>query len=125
MRKENCSKWARAFSLVVMEGQLRSRGCRFKSQHRIPDGCFFTLFVVKRPKTKQKRGRGWSNFFLKNALHPHQTFRYLPISVIRCWNNKSPNFSNNYPIMIHKRFYLKNDVFHSSLASCQNNWATL
>ena len=26
--------------------------------------------------------------------------------------------------MSHNSFYLKNDAFQSSLASCQNNWAT-
>ena len=51
--------------IVVMEGDLHSRGCGFKSQHQILDGQFshytgtIVMFILKKTKNKRNRGRGW------------------------------------------------------------------
>ena len=57
---------------MVMGGDSYSADRRFKSQHRILDGHISHIFVVKivfmfvckRPKLEDKRGRGWP--ILKN-----------------------------------------------------------
>ena len=54
--------------LVVMVGDSCSKGCEFESRHRILDGHFSHLFVVKivmcvwRDENKLKRGWGWPIF---------------------------------------------------------------
>ena len=54
--------------LVVMGGDSCSEGPRFKCHHRILDGHFLHLFVVKivmfawKDKNKRKRGWGWPSF---------------------------------------------------------------
>ena len=51
--------------IVVMEGDLHSRGCGFKSQHQILDVQFshytgtIVMFILKKTKNKRNRGRGW------------------------------------------------------------------
>ena len=58
--------------LVVMGRDSRPEGRGFESWHRILDGHFSHIFVVKlyclfeKTENKQKRGRGWSIFFKKN-----------------------------------------------------------
>ena len=46
--------------LVIMGGDSCSEGCGFESQHRILDGHFSRLFVVKIVMFVWKRGRGWA-----------------------------------------------------------------
>ena len=46
--KSHCQQYvAKSPGLVVMGGDSCSKGCGFKSQHRILDGHFSHLFVVK------------------------------------------------------------------------------
>ena len=97
--------------LVVMGGDSRSEGCGFESRHRILDGHFPHIFVVKncndvslkRPKINDKSCRGWpiinkkkgtlSNtafqvFLLKKPLLdiiPCPSCSIVAVAII-CWN---------------------------------------
>ena len=56
-----------ATGLVVMGGDSHSEGRGFESQHRILDGHFSQIFVVKivvfeKDENKRKRGQGWPIF---------------------------------------------------------------
>ena len=61
----------RSPGLVVMGGDSCAKGCVFESRHRILDGHFSHLFVVKivicvwKEENKWKRGRGWPIFLKK------------------------------------------------------------
>ena len=54
---------------MVMGDDSCLKGRGFESRHRILDGHFSHIFVVKlyclfeKTENKQKRGRGWPNFF--------------------------------------------------------------
>ena len=57
---------------MVMGEDSCSKGRGFESRRRIPDGHFFTFncckncnVCLKKTENKQKRGRGWPNFFFK------------------------------------------------------------
>ena len=59
---------------MVMGRDSRPEGRGFESWHRILDGHFSHIFVVKlyclfeKTENKQKRGRGWSIFFKKKTI---------------------------------------------------------
>ena len=77
---------------VVMGGGSCSKGREFKSQHRILDGHFSHLFVVKivicvwEDENKWKRGRGWP-IFLKKKMAAYSVN----------WPQSCFTFARSYP----------------------------
>ena len=71
---------------MFMGGDSHSEGSGFESRHRILDGHFSHIFVVKqcydvclkRPKINDKTGRCWPTFFFKKNCIKFISVTHLP-----------------------------------------------
>ena len=78
-RLKNFTILGRSPGLVVMGGDSCFRGCKFESQHRILDGHFSHVSVVRivmfvwKDEKKRKRDQGWQSKKIQHIWHVDRT----------------------------------------------------
>ena len=115
-----------AFACHYLWSESKQGRCRYPRPNPSPTGFDATpSFKGYINRSGRRRPPLWRCFKIAFLFQQFWNNSALDLSVTRCCKKKKPSFSNNCPIRSRNSFYFKIDVFHSNLASCQNNWATL